>query len=57
MPPEFCRWCQRYKKRNVVERAINRLKNSWAVATAYDKRGYVLLGTVTAASLVIWLRS
>lgn len=47
----------RYKKRNTVERAINKLKNSHAVATRYDKRGYVFLGTVTAAALVIWLRT
>ncbi|WP_268252639.1 hypothetical protein [Streptomyces alanosinicus] len=25
--------------------------------TRYDKRGYVYLGTVTAAALLIWLRS
>lgn len=30
---------------------------SRAVATRYDKRGYVFLGTVTAAALVIWLRT
>ncbi|MDR6981292.1 transposase [Streptomyces sp. 3330] len=48
---------KRYKKRNTVERAVNRLKSSQAVATRYDKRGYVFLGTVTAAALVIWLRS
>ncbi|MFI1104785.1 hypothetical protein [Streptomyces melanogenes] len=40
-----------------MERAINRLKNSRAVATCYDKRGNVFLGTVTAAALVIWLRT
>ncbi|MET9880469.1 hypothetical protein ABZZ36_38570, partial [Actinacidiphila glaucinigra] len=28
-----------------------------AVATRYDKRGYVYLGTATAAALVIWLRT
>ncbi|GHC52560.1 hypothetical protein GCM10010507_30900 [Streptomyces cinnamoneus] len=44
-------------KRNTVERAINKLKNPRAVATRYDKRGYVFLGTVTAAALVIWLRA
>ncbi|MFF0094883.1 IS5 family transposase [Streptomyces canus] len=50
-PPE------RYKKRNTVERAMNRLKQSRAVATRYGKRGYVFLGTATAAALVIWLRT
>lgn len=46
----------RYKARNTVERAVNKLKQFRAVATRYDKRGYVYLGTVTAAALLIWLR-
>lgn len=54
-PPAFNQ--DRYKKRNTVERAINKLKHARAVATRYDKRGYVFLGTVTAAALVIWLRT
>lgn len=54
-PPGFDK--QRYKKRNTIERAVNKLKQSRAVATRYDKRGYVYLGTVTAAALVIWLRT
>lgn len=54
-PPGFD--SERYKKRNTVERAINKLKQSRAVATRYDKRGYVYLGTTAAAALVIWLRT
>ncbi|MFF8983817.1 IS5 family transposase [Streptomyces globisporus] len=54
-PPAFDK--DRYKKRNNVERAINKLNILRAVATRFDKRGYVFLGTVTAAALVIWLRS
>jgi transposase len=48
---------ERYKARNTVERAINKLKQFRAVATRYDKRQYVFQGSVTAAALVIWLRS
>lgn len=48
---------ERYTKRNTVERAINRLKDFRAVATRYEKRAYVYLGTVTFAALVIWLRT
>ncbi|MGW9597521.1 IS5 family transposase [Streptomyces chartreusis] len=38
-PPGFDE--ERYKKRNTVERAINRLKQHRAVVTRYAKRGYV----------------
>ncbi|MDX2561212.1 IS5 family transposase [Streptomyces sp. TX20-6-3] len=44
------------KRRNEVERTINRLKNARAVATRYDKRAYVFHGTVTAATIRLWLR-
>ncbi|GAA0700832.1 IS5 family transposase [Streptomyces malaysiensis subsp. malaysiensis] len=54
-PPGFDK--ERYKKRNTVERAINKLKQFRAVATCYDKRAYVFLGTVISAALLIWLRS
>ncbi|WUH20597.1 IS5 family transposase [Streptomyces sp. NBC_00448] len=46
-----------YKRRNEVERTINQLKQSRAVATRYDKRAYVFTGTVTLASIRLWLRS
>lgn len=45
-----------YKRRNEVERTINRIKHSRAVATRYDRRAYVFHGTVTAASIRLWLR-
>jgi transposase len=54
-PPGFDK--NRYKARNTVERAISKLKQFRAVATRYDKRAYVYLGTITAAALLIWLRS
>lgn len=47
---------ERYRRRNEVERTINRLKNSRAVATRYDKRAHVFHGTVTAAAIRLWLR-
>ncbi|WP_435867589.1 IS5 family transposase [Streptomyces xanthophaeus] len=50
-PPGFDE--DRYKKRNPVERAINRLKQFRALATRYDKRGYLFLGTAIAAALAI----
>jgi transposase len=46
-----------YRRRNEGERTILALKNSRAVATRFDKRAYVFHGTVTLASIRLWLRS
>lgn len=53
-PPAFDP--ETYKVRNVVERAINKLKGHRAVATRYDKRDYTFRGTIDVASIRIWLR-
>jgi transposase len=45
-----------YKRRNEVERTVNSLKESRAVATRYDKRAYVFHGTVALAAIRLWLR-
>ena len=45
-----------HKRRNEVERTINALKNSRAVATRYDKRAHVFHGTVTLLAIRLWLR-
>jgi transposase len=44
-----------YMERNVVERAINKLKQHRGVATRYDKRDFVWRGTVDVACIRIWL--
>ncbi|MFF7025905.1 IS5 family transposase [Streptomyces klenkii] len=54
-PPSFDRAA--YKRRNEVERTINKLKGFRAVATRYDKRAYVFHGTVTVAAIRLWLRA
>ena len=53
-PPAFDKTA--YKDRNVVERTINKLRVTRGVATRYDKREYVYLGTIDVASIRIWLR-
>jgi len=44
---------EQYKRRNVVERAINKLKGNRAVATRYDKRDYRFRGTIDVAPIRI----
>lgn len=52
-PPRFD--AVAYKGRNVVERAINRLKDFRAVATRYEKRGHNFLAAVIVATIMLWL--
>jgi transposase len=44
-----------YKRRNVVERCINRLKQFRGLATRYEKRGLNYRAMVVLAALVLWL--
>jgi transposase len=54
-PPTFN--ATRYKDRNNIERAFNRLKQFRAVATRYDKLKSRYEATVCVASIIIWLRA
>ena len=47
---------ERYKERNTVERCFNKLCQSRAVATRYDKRERTYQGTADVAAIRIWLR-
>jgi transposase len=46
-----------YARRNVVERAINRLKQWRGLATRYEKRAANYRAMVVLAAIVIWLPS
>ena len=45
-----------YKRRNVVERAFNKLKNWRGIATRYDKHAVNYRGGVVLGAIVLWLR-
>ncbi|WP_394816836.1 IS5 family transposase [Streptomyces lonegramiae] len=51
-PPAFDK--QLYKRRNVVERCFNRLKQWRGIATRYDKTADSYQAAVTLASLLMW---
>ena len=53
-PPNFSK--RLYRKRNLVERFFNKLKQFRAVATRYDKRDDNYLACVKLASVRIWMR-
>ena len=48
--------CQ-YRRRNWVERLVNRLKHFRRVATRYEKTARNFLGFIHLASTLFWLRS
>src|SRR5829696_6437792 len=45
-----------YRKRNVVERLVNRLKQFRRIFTRYEKRTVNYVGMLTIAAIVLWLR-
>ncbi|MEU9750019.1 IS5 family transposase, partial [Streptomyces niveus] len=51
-PPAFDK--QLYKRRNVVERCFNRLKQWRGIATRYDKTAESYQAAVALASLLMW---
>jgi transposase len=44
-----------YKRRNVVERCVNRLKRCRGLATRYEKTAAAYHALVTLAALTLWL--
>jgi transposase len=46
-----------YRRRNTVERCINRLKGFRGIATRYDKTATSYEAAVTLASFLLWARS
>ena len=53
--PAFDR--EAYRRRNVVERCVNRLKQWRGIATRYEKRAVNYRAMVVIASLMMWLPS
>jgi transposase len=47
---------RKYKKRNLVERCINKLKQFRHVATRYDRHASAYLSMVKLAAIRLWLR-
>jgi transposase len=45
-----------YKERNVIERFFAKIKQFRRIATRYDKTAVMFLGSLTVASILIWLK-
>lgn len=52
-PIEFDR--EAYKRRNLIERLFNKLKNWRRIATRYDKTGSSFLAFIMIASAKLWI--
>ncbi len=52
-PPKFDR--ESYRRRDVVERCVGRLKQWRGIATRYEKRAVNYRAAVVIAALMIWL--
>jgi transposase len=52
-PPAFD--AATYRRRNVIERCVNKLKQWRGIATRYEKRAVNYQAMVVIAALVIWL--
>jgi transposase len=52
-PPRFDRLL--YKRRNIVERCFNQLKQCRGLATRYDKTATSYTAVVTIACLLLWM--
>jgi transposase len=46
-----------YKRRNVVERCFNRLKQWRGIATRYDKKALNYRAGIVLASIILWLKT
>jgi len=44
-----------YKRRNVVERCVNRLKQFRAIATRYDKTAHAFRALLLFAAILLWV--
>jgi transposase len=46
-----------YKRRNLIERCVNRLKQFRRIATRYEKTARVYLSMLCIASSLIWIKT
>ena len=51
-PPSFDK--EAYRRRNVVERCVNKLKQWRSVATRYEKRAANYQAMLTLAAILLW---